>query len=49
MVFSYILGISFGLGVLGVWLGLFVDWVVKGLVFLLRYLSGKWQNYRLVD
>lgn len=49
VVFSYILGISFGLGVLGVWLGLFVDWMVKGLVFLLRYLSGKWQNYRLVD
>lgn len=47
--FSYVLGTIAGLGVLGVWLGLFVDWVVKGTIFLLRYLGHKWERFRIVE
>lgn len=47
--FSYILGITMGLGVLGIWLGMFGDWIVKGVIFILRYRSRKWQKFRLVE
>ena len=46
--FSYILGISMGMGVVGVWLGMFGDWIAKGAIFALRYRSRKWQNFRIV-
>lgn len=49
VVFSYVFGVILGIGVLGVWLGLFVDWIVKGLIFVFRYAGGKWQEFRLVD
>ena len=47
--FSYILGIVLGMGVVGVWLGMFGDWIVKGIIFIIRYRSRKWQNFRLVN
>lgn len=47
--FSYTLGIVMGMGIMGVWLGMFGDWIVKGAVFLLRYRSRKWQRFRLVE
>lgn len=47
--FSYILGVCLGMGVVGIWLGMFGDWVVKGAIFLTRYRSRKWQNFRLVN
>jgi putative MATE family efflux protein len=47
--FSWLLGIEMGMGVVGVWLGMFGDWIVKGTIFLLRYRSCKWQQFRLVE
>lgn len=47
--FSYLLGIYAGMGVVGVWLGMFGDWIVKGAIFLVRYRSRRWQRYRLVE
>lgn len=40
-----ILGLSFpgfGLGVMGVWIAMILDWIFRTIVFLIRYLSGKW-------
>ena len=45
---SYILGQYCGLGLLGVWLAMFVDWFVRCIFFVWRYLSGKWMNRQLV-
>jgi len=42
--FGYILCIHAGLGVLGVWLGMYIDWVFRGIMFYLRLKSGKWKN-----
>ena len=33
---------GFGLGVLGVWVAMSVDWIVRVGLYLLRFLSGKW-------
>jgi putative MATE family efflux protein len=46
--FSYLLGIYLGWGVIGIWLGMFVDWIVKAIFFIYRYSSGKWMYYRSV-
>ncbi|MBR5308269.1 MAG: MATE family efflux transporter [Clostridia bacterium] len=42
--FSYLLsGIGiFTLGLLGVWIAMFVDWFFRGTVFAVRFVSGKW-------
>lgn len=42
--FSYLLGIHLGWGVIGIWLGMFVDWVVKAGCFIYRYVSGGWMR-----
>lgn len=39
---SYIFGVVLGLGVLGVWIGMFVDWAARSLCFVIRFVSGKW-------
>ena len=48
LAFSYIIASYFGLGLLGVWIAMFIDWGVRSLFFVLRYLSGKWMNRQLV-
>ena len=46
--FSYILGQYLGLGVLGTWFAMFVDWVVRATVFVTRFARGKWKNARVI-
>ncbi len=33
VVAGYVLGIELGMGVVGVWLGMFLDWAVRGALF----------------
>jgi Na+-driven multidrug efflux pump len=47
LVAAYILGVSLGLGLLGVWLGMGVDFGVRGLLFWLRFHSGKWASVKV--
>ncbi|WP_312981318.1 EmmdR/YeeO family multidrug/toxin efflux MATE transporter [Atlantibacter sp.] len=43
---GYVLGIMLGMGVIGVWLGMFLDWAVRGVFFYWRMVSGRWlQKY----
>lgn len=46
--FSYILGQYMALGLMGVWIAMFIDWVVRCIFFVWRYYSGKWMNRKLV-
>lgn len=46
--FSYLLGIGLGLGVNGTWFAMYADWLCRAICFTLRFLSGKWQNKRVV-
>lgn len=45
---SYLLGSGWGLGLLGVWLAMFADWIVRGAVFLIRFLQGKWKDHHVI-
>ena len=42
IVFGYLLGIYFGLGVYGVWIGMFSDWWVRGGLYLYRLFNQRW-------
>ncbi|WP_306767871.1 EmmdR/YeeO family multidrug/toxin efflux MATE transporter [Martelella alba] len=42
IVSGYALGIYAGLGVYGVWLGMFLDWILRGALFYRRMASGHW-------
>lgn len=46
--FSYVLGQYMHLGLLGVWIAMFIDWGVRCIFFIWRYFSGKWMNRQLV-
>ncbi len=39
---GYVLAIPTGLGVLGVWIGMIIDWVLRSIFFGLRLKSGAW-------
>lgn len=39
---SYVLGSYFGLGVMGVWIAMIMDWVVRGVIYSYRLLGGGW-------
>ncbi len=43
IVLGYILGVTAGMGVVGVWLGMFVDWLVRGVLYAARLKGGKWK------
>lgn len=47
---SYLLGSSWGLnlGLLGVWLAMFSDWIVRATVFLTRFIHGKWKGHQVI-
>lgn len=45
---SYFFADTLGLGVLGVWIGMYVDWLFRTILFVIRYLNGKWMNQRVV-
>ena len=42
IVVGYFLGIVLGFGVVGIWLGMFLDWIVRGIFFYWRMASGRW-------
>lgn len=47
---SYLLSSAWGLGLglLGVWLAMFFDWVVRAVFFLIRFLRGKWKEHQVI-
>lgn len=45
---SYFFAGTLGLGVLGVWIGMYVDWMFRTLFFVIRYRRGTWLEKRIV-
>jgi Na+-driven multidrug efflux pump len=48
IVVSYVLCIKCGMGVLGVWIGMFSDWYVRALFYTIRFWSKKWLDCRAI-
>ena len=45
---SYLFALTFGLGVYGVWIAMFADWVVRAALFLWRLYSGRWKKKQYI-
>ena len=43
ILFSYILGRFFHMGVFGVWVAMTIDWAFRAIMFVIRYRSDKWE------
>jgi putative MATE family efflux protein len=48
VVLGYILGITFGFGITGVWVAMIVEWGARGLIFTGRFRGKKWYAHKLV-
>jgi len=48
VVLGYILGITFGFGIIGVWVAMIVEWGARGLIFFIRFRGKKWYAHKLV-
>lgn len=48
ILFSYLLGIVFGLGLFGCWIAFAMDELFRGIIYYLRFRSGKWMAKTLV-
>lgn len=44
---GYIIGIVFKMGILGIWIAMYIDWIVRGTLYLLRLRGEKWILHRL--
>ena len=48
LVFSILFAIVLHMGVVGIACAMCLDWVVRGVIFWLRFQQGKWKNYRVI-
>ncbi|OCA98942.1 MATE family efflux transporter [Clostridium beijerinckii] len=46
---GYILGIVLGIGVLGIWIAMYIDWIVRGLMYCFRLRGNNWLKHRISD
>ena len=47
--FSYLLGVQAGMGAVGVWIAMIIDWLFRIALFMARYFSGKWKRLCLAE
>jgi Na+-driven multidrug efflux pump len=45
---AYIFVHVFNMGVIGTWVAMVSDWVLRTIIFLIRFLSGKWQKNKVI-
>ena len=48
VILSYVFVLQFHLGLAGVWLGMFIDWLCRDICFIARFISGKWMEHKVI-
>ncbi|MCM3703998.1 MATE family efflux transporter [Paenibacillus macerans] len=48
VVLGYVLGITLGFGIIGVWLAMCCEWGVRGVIFLWRFRGKKWYAHKVI-
>lgn len=48
VVLGYILGVTLGFGIIGVWAAMIAEWVIRGSIFMWRFKGDKWYKHKLV-
>ena len=46
---SYLFGVYWGWGLIGIWIAMAADEILRGLLFIYRWYSGKWRNQHLIE
>ena len=47
--FGYLLGAQMGMGAVGIWIAMLLDWAFRSVCFIIRFARGKWKEKRLVS
>ena len=37
-----------GFGPMGVWIGMFCDWTVRAIIYVIRFRSGRWATHKVI-
>lgn len=45
---GYTLGVIFDMGVIGIWVAMGFDWALRAVIYIARYKSGKWKNFKVI-
>ena len=45
---SYVLAQGLKMGVMGVWIAMFMDWVVRAVIFLIRFRGSRWTQKKII-
>lgn len=48
IVVGYFVGIVCKVGVFGVWIGMYFDWIIRGIMYCFRFNGDKWIEYRIL-
>lgn len=48
LVLSYVFGIIFNMGVIGIATAMVCDWIIRAVIFFLRQKSGKWKSFQVI-
>ena len=48
IVFAYIFSLYFGMGMIETWVAMYVDWIVKTIIYEVRYRKGICMKYKIV-
>lgn len=48
VVLSYFFVLRMDMGLMGVWLGMCIDWICRSIFFTIRFLSGKWMEHQVI-
>jgi len=45
---AYLLSIYWDMGMFGTWIAMFIDWIVKSIIFVYRYTNEKWTKFQVI-
>lgn len=45
---SYVFALYFGMGLIGVWLAMILDWVVRAVFYIVRFMGSKWYSHTVI-
>ncbi|RIX54181.1 MATE family efflux transporter [Paenibacillus nanensis] len=48
IILGYVLGITLGYGIMGIWIAMVAEWGVRGLIFAWRFRGDKWYRHKLI-
>lgn len=45
---GYVLGILFNMGVIGIWVAMGFDWMLRSVLYIIRFKSGRWKEFQVI-